>query len=185
MFAVTARRIWLRRNDVLLGGLFTHPAQVLCEAKRAVEEFHHVNDGKEGANEQTCAKLLERRLPPPVNMLKVNWDGALNKQAGAVGLGIIVRDENGRFVVACGIKNTMAATLVVVDAMSAFHAVMVGKEMGAMNIMFEWDALQIVNAVNDPLQCDNSFGHFVEDVRRVLRSFNSYVLQHVGREGGK
>jgi ribonuclease HI len=84
--------------------------------------------------------------------------------------------------VACSIKKMMATTSVVVEAMAALHAMMVGKEIGAMNIIFEGDALQIVNAVNDPLQCDSSFGHFVEDVKWVLWSFNSYVFQHVGRE---
>jgi hypothetical protein len=84
--------------------------------------------------------------------------------------------------VACSIKKMMATTSVVVKAMATLHAMMVGKEIGAMNIIFEGDALQIVNAVNDPLQCDSSFGHFVEDVKWVLWSFNSYVFQHVGRE---
>jgi hypothetical protein len=28
LFVVTARRIWLRRNDVVHGGFFTHPSQL-------------------------------------------------------------------------------------------------------------------------------------------------------------
>jgi hypothetical protein len=31
LFAIIARRIWLRRNDVVHGGCFTHPSQVLPE----------------------------------------------------------------------------------------------------------------------------------------------------------
>jgi hypothetical protein len=48
LFVVMAMRIWLRRNDVVHRGFFTHPAWVLREASKAVGEFHQVNDRKEG-----------------------------------------------------------------------------------------------------------------------------------------
>lgn len=39
LFVVTARRLWLRRNDVAHGGLFTHPTQELNQARHALEGF--------------------------------------------------------------------------------------------------------------------------------------------------
>jgi hypothetical protein len=40
LFAILARGLWLRRNDYVHGGTFTHPNQVVRDAKVALEEFH-------------------------------------------------------------------------------------------------------------------------------------------------
>ena len=38
--------------------------------------------------------------PPPPSMLKINVDGAISKCQNLVGVGSIIRDENGRMVAA-------------------------------------------------------------------------------------
>jgi hypothetical protein len=43
LFAVTARRIWLRRNSTIHGEKFIHPSQLLREAQTSLEEFRRVN----------------------------------------------------------------------------------------------------------------------------------------------
>jgi hypothetical protein len=39
LFVVLARRLWLRRNDVVHGGILTHPNQIVRDAEAALEEF--------------------------------------------------------------------------------------------------------------------------------------------------
>jgi hypothetical protein len=34
LFAFTARRVWLCRNDVVYGGILTHPSQFKAEASK-------------------------------------------------------------------------------------------------------------------------------------------------------
>lgn len=108
LLAVTATRIWLRRNDVVHGGLFTHPLQVLREAKQALEDFQGVSDGQGGIARQPSEHIPAIWRPPPVSMIKINWDAALNKNTGIVGLGIIARDDRGGFLAACGIKKKLS-----------------------------------------------------------------------------
>lgn len=182
LFVVTARRIWLRRNDVIHRGFFTHPTQLLCDARIALEDFKRINEGKEDATEQKRENEIDKWKPPPLNMIKINWDGAINTKTGAVGLGVIARDEKGSYIMACGTHKQMSTTSVMVEAMAALQAMMVGREMGAKNVIFEGDALQIVKAVNDPSMCESPFGLFVEDVKQVLGYFDSCIFQHVGRE---
>jgi hypothetical protein len=43
LFAVIARRIWFRRNEVIHGGLFFHPNVLVQRAKEAVEDFDAAN----------------------------------------------------------------------------------------------------------------------------------------------
>jgi hypothetical protein len=43
LFAVLARRIWLRRNSIIHGECFTHPAQLLLDAQISLEYFRNAN----------------------------------------------------------------------------------------------------------------------------------------------
>jgi hypothetical protein len=45
LFAILARRIWLRRNDVVHGGTFTHPTKLVRDAEIALANFHRANNG--------------------------------------------------------------------------------------------------------------------------------------------
>jgi hypothetical protein len=89
LFAVTARRIWLRRNDVVHGGFLTHTSQVIAEAVMALEDFQRVNE--EQANEMRLAVVVEetRWQPPQGNMIKINWDAAIDTKKGVVGVGLL------------------------------------------------------------------------------------------------
>jgi hypothetical protein len=39
LFVGIARRIWMRRNEVLHGGSFTHPSVIIQQVQKAIEEF--------------------------------------------------------------------------------------------------------------------------------------------------
>ena len=41
-FVGLASRIWLRRNEVLHGGTFTHPCELVLQTIRVVEEYKQV-----------------------------------------------------------------------------------------------------------------------------------------------
>lgn len=49
-------------------------------------------------------------------------------------------------------------------------------------VIFEGDALNIVDAVNSNNPCESSYGHFVEDVKVGLVSIGNSKFVHVKRE---
>ena len=65
LFVVVARPIWLRRNDLVHGGTFTHPSLLLKSAENAPKEFQRLNarvgeqDNRERAQETVVWQ------PPP------------------------------------------------------------------------------------------------------------------------
>lgn len=52
-FVGIARRIWLRRNEVVHGGGFTHPSVILQQSLRAIAEFNAVHEQKDGITDGT------------------------------------------------------------------------------------------------------------------------------------
>ena len=180
IFAVVARRIWMRRNELIHGGTFMDPHRVYMMAVSGLEDFQRVDAQVEEKSEVAVQHQAVSWQPPPGNLIKVNWDAALDQERKCVGLGILVRDEKGRFLGACGIHLNIVADPNIAKALAAFHAVNFAKEMGFTQVLFEGDALTIVKAINFMGSCDSMYGHFVEDVKRhkcdlVLASFTHVV----------
>jgi hypothetical protein len=78
LFVITTRRLWLRRNDVVHGGCLTHPTQLLTEAMKALDDFQKVNSKQNVEEGPLQTQSIASWKPPPLNMVKINWDAALD-----------------------------------------------------------------------------------------------------------
>jgi hypothetical protein len=97
LFVGLARRIWLRRNESVHGGVFSSPKEILLKTQGAILEFQAAHEKKvtPGNNE----KLIQW-VTPPIGWVLVNWDAAIKKEKGWVGIGVLIRDHNGKMILA-------------------------------------------------------------------------------------
>jgi hypothetical protein len=95
LFAITARRLWLRRNSVVHGESFTHPTQLMREAKMSLAEFQRVQQGERLKVSPALERNTTKWTPPPGDTIKMNWDAAMNVKDKRIGLGFIARNLNG------------------------------------------------------------------------------------------
>jgi hypothetical protein len=99
LMAIIARRIWLRRNKLIFESSFSHPQIIYSEAVAQLEEYQRCN--KKGdylasvENLQTIPSPQIGCCPPPVGLIKVNWDASINTIKEWVGIGILARDHSG------------------------------------------------------------------------------------------
>ncbi|XP_059431643.1 uncharacterized protein LOC132165167 [Corylus avellana] len=154
---------------------------MFTNAAAGLEYFQRINAQPEGMSSAIQQGQPANWQPPPVNMIKVNWDATIDQGNSCVGLGLLARDANGQFVAARGIKKRIAADPTVAEAIAALHAVIFAKELGFSNVMFEGDALTVVNAINSTRSCESSYGHFVEDVKRYMSDLATSSFVHVLR----
>jgi hypothetical protein len=135
-FAITARKIWLRQNSVVHGELFTHPSQLLHEAKNSLEEFQQIHN-EVGNGPHNARELTEVKWKPPVGcMIKLNWDARLNMKERRVGIGLIARDSRGVCLAARSMSLNIHTDATTAEALAAVHAVMFCKELGYANLIF-------------------------------------------------
>jgi hypothetical protein len=99
LFAVVSRKIWLRRNGVVHGESFTHPTQLLKEAEIALGDFHRCSPLGGGKGAERVREQVSWQ-PPFEDIIKINWDAALDSCNKRVGMGIIARDCRGGFLAA-------------------------------------------------------------------------------------
>jgi ribonuclease HI len=182
LFVGLARKIWFRRNEVVHGGSFTHPNVLVQQAKEAVAEFKaaniHVDQGVEGRS----MLRTKRWVRPCSGWYKLNWDAAVCEAQGTVGMGAVVRNDEGsvmaaRCMVGRGFLDPCAA-----EAWAGTKAIRWGLELGLTNIQVEGDAKNVVEAINSAGKNWSKIGHIVEDMQYLLRNFTQWKVDVVSRD---
>jgi ribonuclease HI len=97
-------------------------------------------------------------------------------------LGILVRDDGGRVKATCTVTKKMVASAPEVEALAALHAVILANERKYTGLIFEGDALIVVNALNSPNYCESTYGHYIEGTKQELCCLGVSKFVHVKRE---
>ncbi|XP_041009471.1 probable inactive receptor kinase At5g53320 [Juglans microcarpa x Juglans regia] len=77
----------------------------------------------------------------------------------------------------------MKAKAVIVEAIALIRTIEVCREMGFNKVVFEGDALIVINAVKEDVACWAWYGQVVEDVKSSLKELLHWEIQFVRREG--
>ncbi|KAF5447221.1 hypothetical protein F2P56_032789 [Juglans regia] len=97
LFSMTARGIWLRRNNMVFENSFMQPMQVARQAAIHLTDFKAVQFGSKREIEQS-QDHLSVWVPPPVNFNKINWDATLSVTHNKIRIGLVARDHEGSIV---------------------------------------------------------------------------------------
>jgi hypothetical protein len=135
LFTVIARRIWHRRNAIVHGGEFIHPAQIVKESEIALENFQQANKAEGKPEGVTTNDRAEEWKPPQGNMIKINWDAALDKKRKIIGMGFIARDARGAFLAAGTNFLKLDAEPVMAESIAALYALLFSKEQGYNDVI--------------------------------------------------
>jgi ribonuclease HI len=114
--------------------------------------------------------------------MKVNWDASLNLKAGMVGLGCVIRDDDGFVVGAkCSACKAQVDPLLA-EAMAALFALEFCCEMGFSNIESEGDSLQVIKGLCTPDFSLDRIGYFMEAIKQKVSCFSVCKWSHCCRE---
>ncbi|XP_068336591.1 uncharacterized protein [Pyrus communis] len=119
----------------------------------------------------SCKKVStpQKWRKPAAGRMKVNFDGAWDKRHDQGGIGVVVREANGNFVVAMarhveGIKSPTLAECMAARAAAAFAQRWVGAQ-----VELEGDALLMVVALQwDSVANMGQFGQVLDDTHQLM-----------------
>jgi ribonuclease HI len=185
LFAVTAKKIWARRNSVLHEGVFLHPTRIVREAKEMLQAMFTPVEEDTASRRTEEMSATAKWVKPPFGRVKINWDVAFDKTGQYIGFGAIIRDHNGHVQAAKCMRINGAQTPVVGEALAAVAAMEFGKEQGMSDIILEGDSLQVVLAIKEEGPNLQIYGHIVDDVKLLLNSCRSWMVGHVRREANR
>ena len=178
VFATTAWSLWQRRNR-----LREHqPTWPLHEVHKRVKEMV-----MEYLDIQTQVLSLVSRSPwvgwsPPLEgVYKANFDVALFEHCNCAGLGVVVRDCNGKVIAA--LSQRIALPHSVEQAES--QAVTLAKELCLSRMAFEGDCQKVIAAINSSGACHTLFGHVIEEICCLSSTLVTSCFVHTCWDGNK
>ena len=81
-----------------------------------------------------------RWYPPQISQHKVNYDGTLFKEIWQAGVGVVVRDADGRVCGALSDRTILLGTMEEVEAIACREAVRFALQLGLADMVFEGDS---------------------------------------------
>jgi len=161
-----AKLIWLRRNSFIFYGPFLSPSFLNKQASASMEGFLQANAPLET---EVLVGPCEKSswIRPPVDFLKCNWDASIDGRSKKMGLGLVVRDSSGGFRAVAISIIPYITDLEIAKSIAARWVVSMCAELGFQSVVFEGDALVVVNSLLSPSPCWRICGGIVEDTRSV------------------
>jgi hypothetical protein len=183
VIVITARLVWLWRNEVVFGGEFWSPLDVVRCARKQLEAANSADQGRRDALFQPTVSLEVSWKAPSMGTVKANWDVAVDWGGGKIGIGVVVRDSLGKFVAALayGLPSIMDPTCA--EAYGVWKLAEFCSSEVYRTLEVEGDALEIVQELHADSICRSSYGHLVEGTKQLLNMANKWEAKHVRRFG--
>ncbi|XP_041027032.1 uncharacterized protein LOC121267250 [Juglans microcarpa x Juglans regia] len=183
-FVMVAKQIWWRRNEFIFNQRFRHPNQVVLVANQNLRMMKDLEMQKNGSSARSNSNIIIWQ-PPPILFYKVNWDAAVDKIRAKIGIGIVVRDCEGRIIATMRRKQSLLPLHSLAEAYGALLAVDFALDLGLTKTIFERDSLQTVQALKKEEDQLSSFGMYVSETKMKLRNFDTWNVTHVKSKGGQ
>lgn len=139
---IIAKVIWDRRKNFVHKQSFAHPNFIISKDRDEICYFKQANYPPNYPNNSYlptpsatvhCAK-------PPRGVYKIDGDATYNSNFGKVGMGIIIRDCDGKVY-----GTLQACSPFTVEALIFLHAIMFYKETSFTRLFLEGDVLHVID----------------------------------------
>lgn len=98
-----------------------------------------------------------------------------------IGMGIIVRDREGRTIATISEAKNYVTDPVVGEALAAREAVELGTLLGMRVIILEGDALEVVNTINQDEPSKGLYGQAINNIKNLMAQEGRWMTRHTGR----
>jgi ribonuclease HI len=133
------------------------------------------------ASKQRCEPGSDRWTPPPQGTVLVNSDAAISEATGCMGAGVVIRNHQGDFLVACREHLNQITEPEYAEALALRRAVVLAKEEGFDRVVFASDCLSLVQRLSSSAKDRSNVGIMVADIKVLTQHFSSASFCHVKR----
>ena len=124
-----------------------------------------------------------RWLPLQDQTYKVNVDEAVFTKLKAMGIGVVIRDKEGKFKVALSKKIKLPLGPIEAKAMAVEVGVQFTKDVGIRDVMVEGDSLIMQRALNELAPPPPSVDAVIVGIKVSCADFHHIAFTHMRRQG--
>lgn len=112
-------------------------------------------DMHSSANSNIHTRQENKRWEKPMkHWLKANWDAAVDSTTKQTGLGLVIRDSEGEIQVSACSKLCPNFQPVLAEATALRYAMLISRDLGLHQVIFEGDRRRVANEVNSSHETD-------------------------------
>ena len=171
--------MWNRQNQIRLKETACPLDQIHAMSKGRKYEFQLLH--------QTVGTPQHRNhirwKPPDQGVYKVNYDGAISTQQAKVGIGVVIRNEDGVVMASMSQQLPLPTTVAMVEALAARKAIEFALELGLTKVIMEGDSKVICRELQDPSPSLALHEHILQDVKCLSNALQFVRYSHVYRQG--
>ncbi|XP_030970668.1 uncharacterized protein LOC115991059 [Quercus lobata] len=182
LFAIITSLLWTCRNRLRVSETTILLQRINSLARDTLQEFQDDNPLPRGPS---SSPIPVKWSLPPKNWVKVNFDGALFKEVGSVGLGVIIRNDLGLAMAASSQIIPLPTSVEMVEVLAARNAICLARELQFAKVIVEGDFEVVIKSLNSTSYSSTSFGHIVRDIKIAFAAFSEVIFCHTRRQGDK
>ncbi|XP_042942883.1 uncharacterized protein LOC122277065 [Carya illinoinensis] len=182
-FVVVARQLWLRRNSFIFNKPFMPPNILIRESKLRLDLLFEETQSQRQINVQQQCLSAEVWQAPPTAWFKVNWDAAVDRVKGLVGIGVVVRDDKGQTIATMRQSKSLFPDSLLAESFGALVATQFARDLGLTEVILEGDSLQVTRSLQGEVEDWSSSSMFLCEARTYLNLFAKWIVSHVRRNG--
>lgn len=126
-----------------------------------VEEFRQ-NNHHNDTNHKTRGQSRPTWCPPKCGWFKVNIDGAVFKEVGQSGVGVVIRNEKGELMGTMCKKISFPLGTLEAEETAAAEGIALARDLGLREVVIEGDASMVMSALVNLGQSLSSIKKLVE-----------------------
>nr|XP_029124163.1 uncharacterized protein LOC114914796 [Elaeis guineensis] len=178
--------LWSARKGRILEGPVVDPLIIAAQSIKLAREGINLSTpwhwGSCGSHSSTPTKtLMVHWVPPPQDVLKVNFDGSFKQGSG--GAGFIVRDHMGEVLYA-GCRTFPAESVPQVELRAAWEALRVTVQcLHGRRVILEGDSEIIISWITHTSSYTQRSWPLVNEIKQMADSLEFFKPIHVFREG--
>jgi ribonuclease HI len=190
---------WMVRNNILQAGKGISISGSVLFLTRYVEALFQNRQQSDQADAHGKHKLylekLQRKtiarhedlrwVPPDARAIKINVDGAFNKESGREAVGVIARDKEGQPLLAFWSSIAHCRDAEEVEALSCLEGIALGRRWPDHGVILESDCSQLVDKLQAKAQDRSLVAPIICDILKESSSLVSVSLSKVRREQNK
>ena len=158
LFLVQAWFIWHQRNAMIHGKSVQAPGIL---NKRAADYVQKYRRAQTQLYSYSPTSSPCRWSPPPSSRFKLNFDAAIFKENDAMGMGAIIRNENGELMAALSAKGPAVLCSEEAEVLACRRAVEFAMECGFLEIVVEGDNQMVMSALQLKKRLSSAVGHIL------------------------
>ncbi|KAF5471762.1 hypothetical protein F2P56_008532, partial [Juglans regia] len=132
------------------------------------------------SNEEGGSRTL-RWEKPRKGFVKANWDAAVERKQRKVGIGVVIRDEDGELLVAVEGQKFNTNQPAEAEAQALWKAMVICRDLRLEKVIFEGDAHVIVKAVNNASEDYSVYGSLIEGIKQLLKGRTNWIVEYTHR----